>query len=486
MNHEDLILRDAATGFVVDAHLAPVSGGVGPALASMSAIEGGSMANIHEHRQVGHYWLRAPLLAPTPQITEQIQDALIAIRAIDATGMDTVLQIGVGGSALGPELAIDALRKPDARRFVLIDTVDPVGLTKILRTVDPKRTMVIVASKSGLTPETRTALRIVEAEFAAAGVCFADQAIAITGPTSPLANLSKSWKLTLPIWDWVGGRTSVCSPVGLTSMHLCGIDIDAFLRGAAAMDEWTRTPPPNNPAALMALLWAQPGHDSMAVLPYVNGLRHLTRHLQQLVMESLGKAEDRSGGTVHRGLTVFGNKGSADQHAIVQQLRDGPDGVMIHFIDVAGPSTEAPLMQDAAELQFALLSGTRQTLAEKGRPVISITLPDLEPASLGALIALFERVVGLTAELWDINAYDQPGVEAGKLQSEFQLEQISDVLGALGATGFTARELAGTLGLDHRGVWRIATHLAHTGRAHIEPGAGPAKDRFSVEKNKLK
>jgi len=486
MNHEDLILRDAATGFVVDAHLAPASGDIGPALAAMSAIESGSMANAHEQRQVGHYWLRAPLLAPTPEVTVQIQDALRSIRAIDATGMDTVLQIGVGGSALGPELVIDALRKPNARRFVLIDTVDPVGLTEILRSVDPKRTLVIVASKSGLTPETRTALRVVEAEFASSGACLADQAIAVTGLNSPLADLSKSWKLTLPIWDWVGGRTSVCSPVGLTAMHLCGIDIDAFIGGAAAMDEWTRTPPPNNPAALIALLWAQPGNDSLAVLPYVNGLRYLTRHLQQLVMESLGKAKDRNGRTVHRGLTVFGNKGSADQHAIIQQLADGPSGVMVHFVDVAGPITESHLMQDAADLQFALLSGTRQALAEKGRPVVSITLPDLEPASLGALIALFDRVVGFTAELWDINAYDQPGVEAGKLQSEFQLDQISDVLSALGPTGFTARELAGALGLDHQIIWRIANHLAHTGRAYLHPGSSPSEDRFSVEKNKLK
>ena len=486
MTHDDLILRDAATGFVVDAHLAPASGDIGPALAAMSAIEAGSMANVHEQLQVGHYWLRAPLLAPSPEMTEQIQDALRAIRAIDATGMDTVLQIGVGGSALGSELVIDALKKPDSRRFVLIDTVDPVGLTEILRSVDPKRTVVIVASKSGLTPETRTALRIVEAEFASSGICLADQAISITGPNSPLAEISASWKLTLPIWEWVGGRTSVCSPVGLVSMHLCGIDIDAFLEGAAAMDEWTRKTPPNNPAALMALLWAQSGHNSLAVLPYVNSLRHLTRHLQQLVMESLGKAEDRNGRTVHRGLTVFGNKGSADQHSIIQQLRDGPEGVMVHFIDVVGPTTESHLMQDAADLQFALLSGTRQALAEKGRPVISITLPDLNPASLGALIALFERAVGFTAELWDINAYDQPGVEAGKRQSEFQLDQISAVIAALGPTEFTARELAGTLGLDHRIIWRIATHLAHTGRAHLHRGPTPSEDRFSAGKNKLK
>jgi len=483
MNHEDLILRDAATGFVVDARLAPISGDIGPALAAMAAIEAGSIANTQEQRQVGHYWLRAPHLAPSPEITAQIQSAQRAIKAIDGTGMDTVLQIGIGGSALGPELAIDALRKPNGRRFVLVDTVDTVGLAETLRTIDPKRTLVIAASKSGITPETRTALQIVEAEFAAAGVCLADQAIAITRADSPLADIAASWKLTLPIWDWVGGRTSVCSPVGLTAMHLCGIDIDAFLAGAAAMDKWTRAPLPDNPAALMALLWSQEGHGSMAVLPYANRLRHLTRHLQQLIMESLGKATDRNGRTVHRGITVFGNKGSADQHAIVQQLRDGPSGVMVHFIDVAGQGADSHLMQDAADLQFALLSGTREALANSGRPVLSITLPNLEPASLGALIALFERAVGFTAEVWDINAYDQPGVEAGKRQSKFHLDQITDVLSALGPTEFTAKELAGALGLDHRIVWQIATHLAHTGRAVLHPGATPSEDRFSVRKN---
>jgi glucose-6-phosphate isomerase len=488
MSFDHRIFRDPATGLVVDLGHTPHSDGldIGPALAAMTALEGGSIANQDEGRQVGHYWLRSPNRAPTPETSAEIRAVIDRILGLNPTECDTILMIGIGGSALGPELAIDALRPSDGRRFLLIDTVDPSGVARVLAQIDPEKTLVLVASKSGGTVETRQALRIVEATFAQAGVCFEDHAIAITGPNSALSALAHSWRDQFPLWSWVGGRTSVTSPVGLLPMHLCGIDIEEFLSGAREMDNWTRHPADSNPAAQLAKVWHASNKPNLAVIPYCEHLRHLGRYLQQLIMESLGKAIDRSGQTIHHGLTVYGNKGSADQHAIIQQLCDGPDNVMIHLIDCAKQSTDSPLMSDAADLQFALMAGTRSAMIELGRTTVSITIPDLSPKSLGALIALFERTVGLAAELANINAYNQPGVEAGKQAAKLQLAQIRVIQDALGVEPLTAEELAQPLGMDAETAWRLATHLGCTGRAFISLGKAPSEDRFRVPEKSAK
>ena len=489
------ILRDPRSGIVVDLHQAVVPDDVdyGPALAAMTSLESGAVSNPDEQRRVGHYWLRSPDHAPDADLRQAIIDSWDAIEAIDATGFDTVLQIGIGGSALGPELAMDALWDGGGRRFVLLDTVDPPRVQSILESINPKQTLVIVASKSGGTQETMTALDIVEAHYSALGLCFDDHAIAVTGPQSSLAQRASGWRATLPVWDWVGGRTSITSAVGLLPMHLCGIDFREFLSGAAAMDAWTRQPAAENPAAQIAAIWAEEGHHTAVILPYCDHLRVLGRYLQQLIMESLGKAEDRSGHALHYGLAVLGNKGSADQHALVQQLRDGPAGIINHVIHVGQADQGDPLMQDAADLQFALMTGTQGALADVGRPVISIGLPRLNPAGLGAIIALFERVVGLTAELKDINAYHQPGVEAGKREAKHQLSVLAAIHTLLDQTdntdktlGFTATTIGDKLGIDGAIVWRLCLHLCRTGRAIHIPGKTPSEDHFQPVENPSK
>jgi len=480
MSFDSQIHRNSDLGIVVDfTHTdATESDDVGPSLAAISALEAGATANVDEGRQVGHYWLRTPSKAPDPAVAQEIRETIDRILTLKADNCDTVLMLGVGGSALGPELAIDALQATGTRQFLLIDTVDPSGVKRTLAQMNPSSTVVLVASKSGGTAETRQVLRIVEATYAKAGVCFADHAIAITSPGSALEDLAKGWRDIFPVWEWVGGRTSVTSPIGLIPMHLCGIDIMGFLQGAREMDSWTRLPFPKNPAALLASVWVDSKENNLAVIPYCDRLRHLSRYLQQLIMESLGKALDRTGAQIHAGLTVFGNKGSADQHAIVQQLRDGPDNVMLHFIECSAGPEASPLMSDAADLQFALLSGTRDAMVEVGRPTVSITIPKMNAKSLGALIALFERTVGIAAELIDINAYNQPGVEAGKKAARFQLDQLIAVEKHLGPTSFTAKEVANTLGLDPHTVWRLCTHLTTTGRAESIAGKSPSEDLF--------
>ena len=480
------ILRDPTTGVVVDLAMAKVPQDIafGHALAAMTALEAGAMANPDEARRVGHYWLRDLDLAPSPDIAAAIQDTWATIESIDATGFDAVLLVGIGGSALGPALAIEALGDRSGRSFHLLDTVDPQGVVDVLKDINLPHTLVIVASKSGLTQETLAATDIVEASYSKAGLVFADHAIAVTGPDSPLAARAASWRATLPIWEWVGGRTSITSAVGLLPMHLCGVDFRAFLQGAREMDSWTRSAAPDNPAAQIAALWAVKSHHTASILPYCDRLQGLGRYLQQLVMESLGKAKDRTGTTRHSGLAVLGNKGSADQHALVQQLRSGPTGVINHFVHTAAAPEQDPLMQGARDLQFSLLAGTREALYEVGRPVVSICLPVLDARRLGALIALFERTVGLTGELLNLNAYHQPGVEAGKRESKFQLGVLSRLHRQLCDHPATASELAEILGLETAMIWRLGHHLGGTGRAVITKGKSASKDRFqAVEKS---
>ena len=193
-------LRDDATGIVVDLQRAPIPSDLsfGPPLAALAALESGATANVTEQRRVGHYWLRDPDRAPSPDLSEAIRESWKAIAAVDATGLDTILLVGIGGSALGPALAIEALGAPSGRRLVLLDTVDPEGVKAILSTVTLESTLVVVASKSGSTTETMTAMRIVEAAFAEAGMSFAAHAVAITTPGSKLAELAKDWRAVLP------------------------------------------------------------------------------------------------------------------------------------------------------------------------------------------------------------------------------------------------------------------------------------------------
>ncbi len=199
------------------------------------------------------------------------------------------------------------------------------------------------------------------------------------------------------MWDWVGGRTSELSAVGLLPAALQGFDIDALLAGARAMDEVTRnTNPRQNPAALLALMWYHAGkgkgQKDMVVLPYKDRLELFSRYLQQLVMESLGKEKDLSGAIVHQGLAVYGNKGSTDQHAYVQQLREGINNFFVVFIEVlkdrAGPSMEVDPGVTSGDYLSGFLQGTRRALFENDRESITITLNAVSPESIGTLIAL--------------------------------------------------------------------------------------------------
>jgi glucose-6-phosphate isomerase len=231
----------------------------------------------------------------------------------------------------------------------------------------------------------------------------------------------ENWLKIFNLPDWVGGRTSITSSVGLLPLALINRDVSQFIKGAAIMDELTRIPNiKDNPAALLSSAWYFSGDGigkrDMVVLPYRDRLQVFSKYLQQLVMESLGKKFNRKGEIVHQGISVFGNKGSTDQHAYVQQLRDGIDNFFCIFIELLDTPDNNNYFDSENPKEFlsGFLQGTRSALSNENRQSITITLDKLNCLTLGALIALFERAVSFYAELVDINAYDQPGVEAGK------------------------------------------------------------------------
>jgi len=469
------------------------------AFQDMDALEKGAIANPDEKRMVGHYWLRDPGSAPTPEIKKDIEEAVSKIKQFASdvhsgkikgqNGTFTqVLVIGIGGSALGPQFIAHALGNPssDKARIHFFDNTDPDGMDLVLDSIGDQlgQTLSLVVSKSGGTAETRNGMLEAKTAYEKKGLDFSRHAVAITGDGSKLdaVAVSENWIERFPMWDWVGGRTSVLGPVGLVPAALQGIDIDALLSGAKAIDALTRRPViKENPAALLALSWYHAtggkGAKDMVVLPYKDRLLLFSRYLQQLIMESLGKEFDLEGNVVNQGISVYGNKGSTDQHAYVQQLREGVPNFFATFIEILkdreGPSIEVDDGATAGDYLQGFYLGTRDALSEKGRESVTITTDDVTPESVSRLIALYERAVGLYASLVGINAYHQPGVEAGKKAAGVAIDLGKAITKALqDAKGqrFDAPALAEAIGKRDQAelVYKLASHLAANGKSGIQ------------------
>jgi glucose-6-phosphate isomerase len=410
------------------------------AIRSMAELEKGAIANPDENRMVGHYWLRNADLAPQESIAEAIKTALADIETITGKihsgaikgqggSFENLLVIGIGGSALGPQFVDRALRNPqtDKLKPYFFDNTDPDGIDLTLKQIGPKlgQTLTVVISKSGGTPETRNGMLEAQAAYRAARLDFSKHAIAVTGKDSKLDKVAEAegWIDRFPMWDWVGGRTSELATVGLLPAALQGLDYKGMVEGAKQMDILTRQPETTrNPAALLAVMWYfltdGKGSKDMVILPYKDRLELFSKYLQQLVMESIGKERNLDGKVVNQGIAVYGNKGSTDQHAYVQQLREGLLNFYAVFIEVLqerkGESIKVEDSITSGDYLQGFYLGTRDALFEKGRESITITIEEVSAYTVGALIALFERTVGLYASLVNINAYHQPGVEAGK------------------------------------------------------------------------
>ncbi|KAJ9545523.1 hypothetical protein OSB04_025230 [Centaurea solstitialis] len=478
------------------------------AFKAMEDLEKGAIANPDEGRMVGHYWLRNPKLSPNSFLRLQIENTLESICAFadeivqgkikppsaPAGRFTQILSVGIGGSALGPQFVAEALA-PDnpPLKIRFIDNTDPAGIDHQIAQLGPElaSTLVIVVSKSGGTPETRNGLLEVQKAFREAGLEFAKQGVAITQENSLLDNTARieGWLARFPMFDWVGGRTSEMSAVGLLAAALQGINIKEMLAGASLMDEANRTTViKNNPAALLALCWYWAsdgvGSKDMVVLPYKDSLLLFSRYLQQLVMESLGKEFDLDGNRVNQGLTVYGNKGSTDQHAYIQQLREGVHNFFATFIEVLrdrppGHDWELEPGVTCGDYLFGMLHGTRSALYANGRESVTVTVQEVNPRSVGALIALYERAVGIYASLVNINAYHQPGVEAGKKAAGEVLALQKRVLSVLNEASckdpvepLSLEEVADRCHApeDIEMIYKIIAHMAANDRAIIAEG----------------
>ncbi len=473
---------------------------------AMGDLEHGAIANPDENRMVGHYWLRAPKLAPSSAIATEIENTLASIHRFAGAVLSgeikpdskprftQLFSVGIGGSALGPMFVSDALSDPARDRMAVnfIDNTDPDGIARALSRTEARldETLCLITSKSGGTPETRNGMLLLADAFRRANLDFARHAVAITMAGSRLDRQAQAehWLERFPMFDWIGGRTSELSAVGLLPAALQGIDIDAMLAGAAACDEATRVQETKaNPAALLALMWFHAtggvGRKDMVVLPYKDRLLLFSRYLQQLVMESLGKRLDLQGNRADQGIAVYGNKGSTDQHAYVQQLRDGVNNFFVTFIRVlesGGSGTEVEPGVTAGDYLHGLLLGTREALYANDRESMTITIRRVDARTIGTLIALFERAVGFYASLIHINAYNQPGVEAGKKAASAVLELQMRVLNALSTAPRNAEEIASAVGDASAAetVYFILEQLAADGRVEAVQAGGPDADAF--------
>jgi glucose-6-phosphate isomerase len=478
----------------------------------MAELEKGAIANRDEKRRVGHYWLRTPSLAPSAEIRQEIESTFQAVktfaeevhagRIAGAAGpFANLLVIGIGGSALGPQFVAHALGQPrsDRLRPFFLDNTDPDGMDKVFHQLAAElgRTLCVVISKSGGTKETRNGMLESENIWSKAGLDFSRHAVAVTGAGSELDRYAggRKWLHRFPMWDWVGGRTSELSAVGLLPAALQGLDVDGMLSGGRACDEITRRPvTAQNPAAQLALLWhflgEGCGRKDMVVLPYKDRLELFSRYLQQLVMESLGKELDLDGRVVNQGMSVYGNKGSTDQHAYVQQLREGVLNFFVVFIEVlrdrSGESMEVEPGVTSGDFLSGFLLGTREALYEKTRQSITLTVRDVSAFSIGLLIALFERAVGFYATLINVNAYHQPGVEAGKKAAAAIVclqGKVVAYLAAQNGKAMTASEIAGGLGSPDAAetVFKICEHLAaNPGRGVRRMGGVATEAQYSA------
>ena len=439
----------------------------------MQKIEQGEIKNPDENRKVTHFTDRS-IYTGSP-IYNEVEDFVAKIRSGEIKGstgkpFDAAIINGIGGSALGPQLLQMAINGPywnelsaEKRnhylRIYFLDNTDTAGLYDALQVCDLETTLVVNVSKSGGTQETKNNMIVCMEQYAAEKIDFAKHACAITMRGSELDTLARGggWLKVFEMAESIGGRTSETSIVGHLPAALAGIDFKSLLCGACHMDKLTRNPRlSHNPAYMLSAMWYLAGDGkgdrNMVIVPYSDRLILLSRYLQQLVMESLGKEKDLDGNTVHQGLNVFGNKGGTDAHAFIQQLNDGRDDFFVTFIEVLEDKMSAPISGSIAmgDYLHGFMAGLSNALRGKKRQVIEMRIGKVDTFNVGMLIALYERAVAAYAELIHINAFHQPGVQAYKLASKGVIRLLTDVEAKLPAfapfTG-TAAEYAAKLNL---------------------------------------
>ncbi len=461
--------------------------------ARRDALLRGDPVNHTEGRAVLHTALRAPAGSDAP-FNAEVQaslDAMLAfaesVRRGERGEITDVVHIGIGGSDLGPAMVVQALQAFTRRdlRLHFVSNVDGHDLAPVLAGLDAKHTLFVIASKTFTTQETLANAQAAKAWFLAAGATdIARHFVATSSNTAAAAAFGIA--TAFGFWDWVGGRYSLWSVIGLPIAIAVGADnFRELLAGAHAMDQhFASTPLAQNLPVLLGLIdiWYRNFHGftSRSVAPYHQGLRRLPAYLQQLEMESNGKGVDLDGNALSLGTSpvVWGEAGTNGQHAYFQMLHQGTDVIPVEFIAVKRPNHGAngelagkladqhrKLLANCLAQSQALMQGktAAEALTEKAptasatldrdvlsrhrsfpgnRPSTTLVLDALTPRSLGALIALYEHRVFVTGALWGINSFDQWGVELGKALCNQLLPRLEsgDTAGLDGSTaGLLAR-----------------------------------------------
>lgn len=416
-----------------------------------AALFGGDPINFTEHRAVLHTALRAA--HPPAQVAAQVQRqrqrvAEFVQQANTAGRYRHVLHLGIGGSDWGPRMVVQALGSDGVHRHIaFVSNVDAHAIDAVLTQLDPQDTLIIVASKTFTTTEPLTNAAIALDWLRAAGIDDPlSRVVAVTANAQVARDYGVQDSHIFEFWDWVGGRYSLWSAIGLPIALALGVDrLDALLAGAAAMDEHFLNAPRHANAPLrMALAGVANcsvlGYGALALVPYDARLVSLTSWAQQLEMESLGKSVAKDGSAVDVPVSpaVFGMAGTDGQHTFFQWLHQHPQGAPVDFIfarqpDHAHPRSHAILLANCLAQREALLSGKPLAVVQAesgaddtpaaaaahrvhagGRPSTLIVMPRLDAFNLGALLALYEHKVFCQGIVWGINAFDQWGVEYGK------------------------------------------------------------------------
>lgn len=409
--------------------------------ARIDAMFAGERINVTEDRAVMHHLLRAPAgagrggAAPElAQVHETLQAMLAYAEQVRADHTITdVVNIGIGGSDLGPQMAVLALDQfvAPGKRFHFVSNVDGHELDGVLKSLAPEHTLFLIASKTFTTAETMANANSAKRWFEqSGGKDIARHFAALT--TNVEAAREFGISTTFGFWDWVGGRYSMWSAIGLPIALAIGAEgFRAFLAGAHAMDEHFRSAPleQNLPVRLGLLdVWYRNFHQftSRSIAPYHSALKRLPAYMQQLEMESNGKQVDLQGELLPYGTSpvLWGEPGTNGQHAYFQMLHQGSDVVPLEFVAVRDAAHDLPghhpkLLANALAQAQALMQGKKDEGGHRNfpgnRPSTFFVLDKLTPESLGAFIAMYEHRVFTSGALWGINSFDQWGVELGKV-----------------------------------------------------------------------
>ena len=455
--------------------------------ARRDAMFAGEHINNTEDRAVLHTALRIPaeddltvdgqdVAADVHEVLGRMRDFATALRSgawLGHTGhtIKKVVNIGIGGSDLGPAMAAKALRSYEVAGISaeFVSNVDPADMAATLDDLDAESTLFIIASKTFTTQETLTnahaARRWLIEQFDGDESAVAKHFVAVSTNAEKVAEFGIDTENMFPFWNWVGGRYSVDCAIGLSLMCTIGpMDFMRFLEGFHAMDEHFRTTPlEENVPALMGLLgvWYTNffGAQTHAVLPYSQDLGRFPAYLQQLTMESNGKSVRRDGTAVtapSTGEIYWGEPGTNGQHAFFQLMHQGTRLIPADFIGFARPKQDFPTADGSGSMHDLLMGNffaqtkvlafgkTAEEIAAEGvdeavvphkvmpgnRPTTTILAEELTPAVLGALIALYEHIVFTQGVIWDINSFDQWGVELGKQQANDLAPAVSGAEGA--------------------------------------------------------